>query len=140
MAVAQYAQATAIPCPPASRCRTTCASAGYVGRLMRHLLWQAAEGQLRQPRSTRARASPSRTPNTIPARSANRHPVQPLGVIDQAQHRPARRRVGQQRQDRQPDQEASGGGPSTSPNADPSARRCGPGSPFTPPRNGGARQ
>jgi len=92
------------------------------------------------PASTRARASPSRTPNTIPARSANRHPVQPLGVIDQAQHRPARRRVGQQRQDRQPDQEASGGGPSTSPNADPSARRCGPGSPFTPPRNGGARQ
>jgi len=58
------------------------------------------------PASTRARASPSRTPNTIPARSANRHPVQPLGVIDQAQHRPARRRVGQQRQDRQPDQEA----------------------------------
>jgi hypothetical protein len=85
-------------------------------QLTRRLLRQPADHQLRQP------GQRGRLPLPFPDGEQHAHPVgvqaagdephhlhrhliQPLRVIHQAQHRPPRRRVGQQRQRRQTDQE-----------------------------------
>ena len=98
---------------------------------------QAADRALRQPvqlqrvarlahrehQCDRLREQPPRDER----QDLRRDPVEPLRVVDQADQRPLLGDVGQQAQHRQTHQEAIGGSPATSPNAVPSASRCGPG-------------
>jgi hypothetical protein len=93
MAVAQYAQATAIPCRASQQLPDHLRVYRRVGRrsqqLMRHLLWQAAEGQLRQPRQhpgaclpvahAEHHPGPVREPTSGPATGRHRPGTAPAG-------------------------------------------------------------